>query len=536
MDDTANRTRLRLMQVLAVAGVFGAIFLSRTMRAWQPDVFTHLVLGRAIWETGVIPRDEFICHPSLGHPFIDFSWFAQWLMYGGWRAGGFELLCLARSLLATISFFILWRTLRRFRVPRAPALALVFGASLIIIGTSEIRPYLASFLFFPACLHLALGRLEGRKLPLWPIPLMMVAWVNMHGAWVAWFLSAAALVAGESAAEWRRLRRGGTVTPRAFVDALCSSASVPPLLAVAAASFAATFVNPYGWRIWQVPLLLSGTEVFREYVPEWTAPQGLQFLPLFLYLAAVLAVMGLAWRRLRPAHALLGLLWVAMAVNARRHIPLMAFATVPLAGRYGILLWREWRPRVPAAWRGIVAGGLAAMMPVAGIAQFLALDKKMGERYASAWGIGIAAHIVPVGAADFIMRHRPAGEIYNEFHLGGYLIWRLYPDYRVYQDARVEAGGPQLFAEFVSVSQTRPGWEDTLRRRHVETLVLARTPLLKGSRINQAVAKSPEWILIHRDRLCLVYVRAGGPNAALVRRLEAARALPAAVNSLRPPG
>ncbi len=51
----------------------------------------------------------------------------------------------------------------------------------------------------------------------------------------------------------------------------------------------------------------------------------------------------------------------------------------------------------------------------------------------------------PARAFDFIEREKLPGNIFNGFSLGGYLTWRLFPEYRDYIDGRAVPFGSDLF-------------------------------------------------------------------------------------------
>ncbi len=53
----------------------------------------------------------------------------------------------------------------------------------------------------------------------------------------------------------------------------------------------------------------------------------------------------------------------------------------------------------------------------------------------------------PAAAVDFMLAQRPPQPIYNEYVWGGYLIWRICPDYRVYIDGRADVYGDKLEEE-----------------------------------------------------------------------------------------
>jgi hypothetical protein len=52
---------------------------------------------------------------------------------------------------------------------------------------------------------------------------------------------------------------------------------------------------------------------------------------------------------------------------------------------------------------------------------------------------------VTKGAVDWIESEQPPGPIAHHMWYGGYLNWRLYPDYEVMVDGRLEIYGSELF-------------------------------------------------------------------------------------------
>jgi hypothetical protein len=48
----------------------------------------------------------------------------------------------------------------------------------------------------------------------------------------------------------------------------------------------------------------------------------------------------------------------------------------------------------------------------------------------------------PVGAVEWVRKHRPPGPLYNHFNWGGYLIWAL-PEYAIGMDGRTNLYGEE---------------------------------------------------------------------------------------------
>lgn len=97
----------------------------------------------------------------------------------------------------------------------------------------------------------------------------------------------------------------------------------------------------------------------------------------------------------------------------------------------------------------------------------------------------------------------PAGSrIYNEFGWGGFLIYRLYPDVRVFIDGRVDLFRGQVFDDFKRVYQLVPGWRDTLAQYRVDG-----APVGSGTALDGALSADPAWCAEQRDALASLYRR-----------------------------
>jgi hypothetical protein len=112
---------------------------------------------------------------------------------------------------------------------------------------------------------------------------------------------------------------------------------------------------------------------------------------------------------------------------------------------------------------------------------------------------------LPIGAADWIAQHRPAGTMFNGYNLGGYLLWRLWPDYPVYVDGRTDLYDDAFLREYGSVIGTAPGFEEVLERQAVRFIVIERSAPLAVW-----LAQSDQWQLAYEDDQTVIYTKADG--------------------------
>lgn len=128
---------------------------------------------------------------------------------------------------------------------------------------------------------------------------------------------------------------------------------------------------------------------------------------------------------------------------------------------------------------------------------------------------------VPKGATDFLSNLKINGNMFNEYGFGGYLIWRLYPDKKVFIDGR--ALEPDIVIEYNIVASASEGmqksWEDIIKKYNISYIVMP--PLLPKGEIYPIVEKlleKEDWVLIYNDHLSLIFLRKGYRDEALIKR------------------
>jgi hypothetical protein len=122
----------------------------------------------------------------------------------------------------------------------------------------------------------------------------------------------------------------------------------------------------------------------------------------------------------------------------------------------------------------------------------------------SFWPRAGLADIYPAGAVEFIQRTRPPGPLFNDYGWGGYLIWRLYPDYRVSIDGRAAVHGPRRFADHIEVVEVRPQWREKLEQSGARLVVTQ-----ARSTLAIVLRASPQWEVLHEDRIAVVFGKRG---------------------------
>ncbi len=109
----------------------------------------------------------------------------------------------------------------------------------------------------------------------------------------------------------------------------------------------------------------------------------------------------------------------------------------------------------------------------------------------------------PAAATDFINARKLPQPILNDYDWGGYIIWRLYPDYKVYIDGRADVYGDQILTSFFNTYEGRPGWSELLDHDGIQTVVIKpNVPLASLLRV-----ASSNWTSLYEDKQAVIFIR-----------------------------
>ena len=399
------------------------LLLVVALRFAQPiedgDLFWHMAYGAQMWDHGTLRVDHslFSWMPA-SNDLIYCAWTGELLFLALWKAFGSAGIFALRYL-AVVSILALQALYARRRgVLARPETWLVLLVSLLasVVATFP-KPEMLSLVLWNALVFCWFGLLHAREreqrlLPwIYAIPGIMLVWVNTHGDFT---LAAPFIVIVTGAGFFLLPRRAAWHMTAAAV--LCGLA---------------TAINPYGLRY---PLQLLNDAL------GWTARPDIAWNNAY---QSTLSAAG--WSLHLPEFLVwmtLGLLaacatrrrgWVVVALLFLAYIPLdllyvRATFLLPAIFAYGFLyLARDIRwPRLTP----VLAGVLFLFFGVRSIEQAL------NRPESGAWmGFGIS-YSQPVEEAEFLARGNYGPRIYNTYNAGGYLIWRLFPRYKVMVDAR----------------------------------------------------------------------------------------------------
>jgi hypothetical protein len=109
---------------------------------------------------------------------------------------------------------------------------------------------------------------------------------------------------------------------------------------------------------------------------------------------------------------------------------------------------------------------------------------------------------LPVQAADVIAQRGVRDPIFSPDYWGGYLIYRLYPQNRVFVDDRHDLYGEEFLKEYLKVVNVGPDWEKVLNAKQVGWVLAP-----EGSSLANILKETPAWVVIHQDETATLFKR-----------------------------
>jgi tetratricopeptide (TPR) repeat protein len=445
------------------------------------------------------------------------------LFYFAYLLGGYALLSWIGAVACAGSVALLLR-----RGSLTTAVFAIIAVPLIAYRTVP-RADMFTVILFAACLSLLWENFQTGRARLWLLPLLMIAWVNLHLG----FLAGLALIFGFAGMELLEMLFPGTRRD----DAIRRLKREVPWFG---AAFVATLLNPWGWKLYQAIIRQDQAMAqHARWVTEWFGltlnwtviasslslrnPSGAVYWVLGI---AAVAVVLASLQRQFGAALLLG----GAAYQTIHHVRMEALTSCVVIVVGGSVLHstishlavRIPNPRLRSAL------ALSAVVLFAAFACEQSLDLVTQGRYFirnDIWTFGAGmGWWYPQRAAEFLQREKPPGNIFNTLDEGGFLLFTLGDRYRDYIDGRAIPFGVESFQRqqsLLEASLDSPLWQQEADRYHINTFILPLnrihiTPLLRL----KDFCNSRSWRPVYLDEVSAVFVRRSPETEALIKRSE----------------
>jgi hypothetical protein len=515
-----------------VAVLFWLFFFGQGATALLGDGDTgwHIRTGQWVLAEGRFPRQDLFSFSMQGRQWFAWEWFSDVLFAVLHDAWGLRALVL----LAGVVIAATAAALLRYMVWLGANLLLAIVAMLAVCSASMVHWLARPHMFTWGLLLATLWLLEAdRRRPsrrVWLLVPLVVVWVNTHGGFALLLITLAIFAAGSAIEQlWAGWDRRGE---RPWLRLPPGLKRYGGLLVVCCLG---TLVNPYGWELHQHIGGYLQSDFILNNVQEFQSPnfrgESMRFFEVVLLLGLPLAGRLLARREV--TRALLIAAFAHAALVSVRHVPLFMIVAAPLLAREVTLLIEQgarggnsWlkilhdiaqdyggRGRAPSEAGPLVLNfaGLAAIATIAAMLSLHAAEPK--------WNAEFPAVRFPKLAADALADRFVGRKLLSTDQWGDYLVYRFYPEVKVFIDGRSDFYDPTIRDEYLVLMNGKWGWERILDKHGFEAALLPSSWALAST-----LKLDPRWRLVYDDGEALYFERAEAAGGAVEGSAEDGRA------------
>lgn len=449
--------------------IFILSFLIHTNTALNQDLGRHIKLGEIILKTHSIPSVNLFSYTNPGFPFVNHHWLSEVIFYLFYKNFGMLSISYLKIFIMLSVVSLVFLISKKISTLQIATFSCFFITPLLISRTDE-RPELFGFLFFSLLLAIYFFQRNTKEIrkTTYAVPFVLLVWINTHITFIFGFLLLGLFILDQIILKHTKEARTWII--------------------LGIISLFVSLLNPHGIRGLLYPLSL-----YKNYGYSIQENQNLFFLSeltsniyikIFWIQSIVIILSGIISLfyeinkksiRVNTIFYVLFLLSFIASMVAIRNFPFFVFISMisfshflsmcniaisKHLARYKSLL----SVVMPIILSGII---LIAIFSISTNYFYNTFDepKRFEMRVEESYKEGV----------DFLSENHLKEPLLNNFDIGGYLDYRLYPQTKMFVDNRPEAY-PNEFFDYYKKSLADLTLTNNLLKKHdIQTIIFSHT-------------------------------------------------------------
>jgi hypothetical protein len=520
MNSTStNERRMRILRVILV--IIISVLLLVCLESWRVydyDIWVHLKYGQHFMQnhTWSIDHSAYSWTPAT-RPWTYVTWIGSgviFLIYKYLSLNAVMSLPFVNLILILTLYVLFLRSINS--TYSFMTMALFFTAA-VFFYMPVVKPAIFSSLLFAACLAVYYSSRHNNSRTYWAYPFVFLVWVNTHGAFIFGLFSICLILATEIMIS---VLNKTLQARKAYLQGLGAALLL---------SFLIVGINPHGFGyftgiardIMHVNSLDPAGHI-SEYANLWGK----------LYALQETGALGISWASIfmLATYTLLTLL------NKKKGIPPDIISAILLLAFFlmGMLYYRlfafyclVWLFSITCL---VVNKQLTFSSRKFALVSFAIMSYFIANQLNMYLATGLIIHpfkhdiesFYPINATIFLKDHSLPRQLLNDYSTGGYLLWTLYPDYKVFLDPRQWPYRKEILDDFFALGGAdSPTQMNSILAKYpeVQTIFLHMrfmTPIT-------VLCQMDSWKLVYFDSIAAIFVRASSSKSSLRPDFDAAR-------------
>lgn len=473
-------------------------FLFRTDESLNQDLGRHLKMGEVIVKWGSIPNTNLFSYTNPDFSYVNTHWLFGAMAYLISSSFGIYPLLILKVIIILMSVFLTLKLIPKENQTILLPIGFIFLH--VLRERTDLRPEIFSFLFTSITLFILYKFIEDKNIKLAIfLPLVQLIWINTHIYFFVGLVLQAIFLIYMVYKSLRLHLPAGRHGPKGAGTKLLGIIFILSVLL--------SLLNPNGLNGLLYPL-----NVTKNYGYTIVENQTMFFLEnisfknpnfLFVKISAVIIVFGiilsLTRRRFSFINSLISSLGLGLALIHVRSFPYLLFLSLPATlQNFGPLKFN------------ILARILTIVFVIMLILEsyfYLSGDYYRFRDDYHKKGLNYSEN--GKGALDFVLDKNLPSPLFNNFDIGSYIIYRAYPELKVFVDGRPEAYPVEFFTgTYIPAQSDYKNFKELEKIYQIKTIIFSHTDQTPwGQNFLKSIIKDEDWRLVYIDDFMLILIR-----------------------------
>jgi len=480
--------------------VLAGILFVHNITSINSDIGRHIKIGEIIWQTKEVPKINLFSYTAPDFPFVNHHWLSEVVFYKTYSIGndwlsGLKAISILKIIVLLATYFILYLTVKKHNIF---AISISFLVSIFVFSArTEPRPEMFSYLIFAAYLLSIYRSRDNKRNWLWLLPILQLFWVNLHIYFIigpiVYFLFFI-----------DRLILKKVTRQHIYIGVLLVLANLVNPNFFEGAFYPLKVLNNYGYSVAENSSLFF----LAKYFGHWSPQDKLFLISLFIAGGSFMFKRGL-----NLFNILLIVFTAAVSFKMQRNIPLYALAIWPIMSenlnnfKFKTLNFKKFE----RSFYFLLI--LILLMSI-----YLVVSGQFYNWLDSSKTFGLRASNAAQDGTEFIKTNKIQGPMFNNFDIGSYLIWQLYPEYKVFVDGRPEAYPAEFFTQVYKPMQSYEKiWQEMSEKYDINYVFFAHTDMTEwADEFLGRLDKDKDWPMIFLNDAVVVFLKNTENNRSII--------------------
>lgn len=464
---------------------FSFSFLLKNDNSFNQDLGRHIKLGEIILNQRFIPHTNLFSFTAPDFPFINHHYLFEILIYLGQQNIGLQnILYLKVLIFLTAISIILVLTLK----PLSPlSFPITYIFLHVLRGRSDLRPEIFSFLLTAITFYILERFYNKNSKLIYLLPVISLLWVNTHI-----YFPIGLLLQGAYLVEYFIKRQRHQLKVLLIIFFTSSLVTVINPNSLQGAFYPLTVFQNYGYTIAENQNIFL-LEKLKYYSPDFL------FVKISIAIIVLSLIYGLFKQTLKIKNIILCAAGTVLALLNIRSFPYLFFLSLPaVIGNFSI-----------------IRNGKYLFLPVLIFSPLLIYESALylnGDYYrlsSSSASTGLTLDESARKSMDFVISHQLPQPIFNNFDIGSYIIYRGYPEYKVFVDGRPESYPKEFFQDiYIPIQSDYKKFKTLDIQMGFKTIIFSHTDQTPwGKNFLTSVVLDNNWKTVYLDDFMVVLVK-----------------------------